>query len=124
MTAYEEIRQLAARYAHALDARELDTLVNLFVDDVQVGPDGRGRDALRVFFEAELRDLTATFLLVGSHVIDLVDDNHASGQVYCHGQIQRQGTWVDQAICYTDSYERRDGHWLFVRRRHDVRHER
>ena len=37
LIAHEEIRQLASRYAIALDSRDLDTLVNLFVDDVQVG---------------------------------------------------------------------------------------
>ena len=37
LVAHEEIRQLAARYAIALDARDLDTLVGLFVYDVRVG---------------------------------------------------------------------------------------
>ncbi len=41
LLAYEEIRQLAARYAVATDARDLDALVALFVDDVQVGRDLR-----------------------------------------------------------------------------------
>ena len=32
LVAHEEIRQLASRYAVALDARDLDSLVSLFVD--------------------------------------------------------------------------------------------
>ena len=46
LLAYEEIGQLAARYAVATDARDLDALVALFVDDVQVGKrPGRPRRA-------------------------------------------------------------------------------
>ena len=33
----DEIRQLAVRYAWAVDSRDLDTLVSLFVPDVQIG---------------------------------------------------------------------------------------
>ncbi|MEX2100868.1 MAG: nuclear transport factor 2 family protein [Acidimicrobiia bacterium] len=40
LEAHEEIRQLAARYALALDSRAVATMVSLFVDDVAVG-DGR-----------------------------------------------------------------------------------
>ena len=42
LLAREEIRDLAHRYAAALDARDLDTLVGLFCSDVQVGKGARG----------------------------------------------------------------------------------
>ncbi|MEL7209806.1 MAG: nuclear transport factor 2 family protein, partial [Actinomycetota bacterium] len=28
--------------------------------------------------------------------------------------------WIRQSIIYRDTYERRDGRWLFVRRRHHL----
>jgi ketosteroid isomerase-like protein len=118
LVAHEQIRQLAARYAVALDARDLDTLVALFVDDVQVGRTERGRDALRENFDAQLRPLGVTVLQPASHVIDVLDIDHARGIVSCHGEIQREGGTVVQAIQYHDTYERRNGRWLFVRRRH------
>ncbi len=117
LLAYEEIRQLAARYAVALDARNLDDLTALFVDDVQVGSE-RGRAALRADLDASLRAVGRTFLLVGTHVIDLVDDDHATGSVYCKGEIQVGERWIQQAILYEDTYARRDEAWRFVRRRH------
>ncbi|MEJ2207402.1 MAG: nuclear transport factor 2 family protein [Gemmatimonadota bacterium] len=46
----DEIRQLPHRYALAVDTRNLDDLVALFVDDVRVGRGGRGRSALRAWF--------------------------------------------------------------------------
>jgi uncharacterized protein (TIGR02246 family) len=120
LLAYEEIRQLPARYALSMDTRDLDTLVSLFVDDVQVGRDSFGRDALRASFETSLREVGITILNVGTHVIDLVDDDHATGHVYCKGEIQDGERWIHQAILYRDTYERRDGRWYFVRRRHEL----
>lgn len=118
LVAHEQIRQLASRYAVAIDSRDLDTLVNLFVEDVRVGRDRVGRDALRANFTEQLRDLGVTILLVGNHVISVVDDDHATGIVSCRGEIEMGDQWVVQAIQYHDTYERRDGTWFFVRRRH------
>jgi ketosteroid isomerase-like protein len=112
------IRQLVARYALATDSRDLDGLVALFVDDVQVGADSHGRDALREFFDRSLRDVGVTILFVGNHVIDFDDADHARGVVYCRGEIQVDDRWVIQAIQYRDTYERRDGTWFFARRKH------
>ena len=117
LVAYEDIRQLVARYALAVDSRDLDSLVELFVDDVRVG-DERGRVALRQSFDASLRGVGVTILNVGTHVIDLVDESHATGSVYCKGEIQDGDRWIHQAILYRDTYERRAGRWFFVRRVH------
>ena len=65
-----------------------------------------------------LREVGRTFLLVGTHVIDLVDADHATGSVYCKGEIQVGERWIHQAILYEDRYERREGSWQFVRRIH------
>jgi len=120
LLAHEEIRQLAAHYAVAIDSRDLDALVGLFVDDVRVGRDASGRDALKASFDESLRGIGVSMLNVGTHAIDLVDADHATGAVYCHGQIQDGDRWIHQFILYRDTYERRDGRWLFVRRIHEL----
>lgn len=120
LLAYEQIRQLAAHYAVAVDSRDLDALVALFVDDVQVGRDTVGPDALRASFDQSLRAIGVSILNVGTHAIDLLDADHATGSVYCHGQIQDGGRWVHQMILYRDTYERRRGEWRFVRRIHEL----
>jgi len=118
LLAYEEIRQLAAHYAAALDARDLDRLVALFVPDVRVGRHGRGREALRASFDQQLRAIGVSFLLVGGHAIDLESADRASGVVSCKAEIEVSGRWVHQAIQYHDRYARHEDRWLFVRRRH------
>jgi hypothetical protein len=118
LLAHQEIQQLAHRYAVAMDARDLDSLVALFVPDVQVGREASGRDALRASFDRQLRAVGITFLHVGTHAIDLVDEENASGVVYCRAEIQDGVRWIVQAIQYHDTYARRDGRWYFVRRKH------
>ena len=118
LLARDEIRGLAQRYAVAIDARDLDALVALFVPDVRVGPDATGRDALRADFDRQLRAIGVSILFVGNHVIDFDADDRARGIVYCSAQIQDGAHWIRQAIRYDDSYARREGRWLFVRRKH------
>jgi hypothetical protein len=122
LVAHDEIRMLASRYAVAVDSRDLDTLVSLFVPDVRVGSDTIGRDALRAAFVVSLSEVGVTILHVGTHVIDLVDADHATGVQYSAGQIEDGDRWIHQAIVYRDTYARHDGRWLFVRRIHELFH--
>jgi len=115
LLAYEQIRQLASRYALAIDSRDLDALVALFVDDVRVGRDERGREALRRNFDRQLREIGISILFVGNHVIDLEDDGRARGVVYCKAEIQHRERWIQQAIQYRDTYERREDRHPYTR---------
>jgi hypothetical protein len=96
----EQIRQLPARYALALDMRDLDALAGLFPEDVEVGK-SRGREALRAWFDRTLRvQFTGTSHHVGHHVIEFEDG----------------AEWVIMQMMYVDDYERRNGRWFFRRR--------
>lgn len=118
LVAYEQIRQLASRYAVSMNHRDLDALVELFTPDVRVGRDGCGRQALRDNFVEQLRPLGRSILQVTNQVIDLIDADHASGIVGTRAEIELDREWVVQLIEYHDTYERRDGRWLFARRKH------
>src|SRR5690242_11298450 len=54
LLAYEHIRQLAHRYALAVNMRDLDALVDLFVDDVKVAGGRSGRPALKDTFRRHM----------------------------------------------------------------------
>lgn len=123
LDAYDQIRQLAVRYAAAMVVRDGDALAGLYVDDVRVGDGRTGRDALReAYFGTELDRLEISVLHPGSHVIDLdpARPERASGSVYTLGQIHTAGRWIRQAICYFDRYAKRDGQWLFISRDHQL----
>jgi SnoaL-like domain len=118
--ALESIRQLPARYATYVDARDIDALLTLYVDDCPVG-DQTGLDALRERFESSLgagAPFRATVHLVGNHVIDFDDDpDRARGVVYCRAEHEFPDRWVVAALQYWDEYERRGSRWLFRSRR-------
>jgi ketosteroid isomerase-like protein len=118
LVAEADIRQLVARYAVALDRRDLETLVALFVPDVRAGQGTRGHAALREGFDSQLRTVGMTVLNVGTHQIDLTGPDDATGHVYCKAEIQDGDRWIHQAIRYDDTYCRVDGDWRFVRRQH------
>ncbi|WP_299573084.1 nuclear transport factor 2 family protein [uncultured Williamsia sp.] len=116
LEALDEIRQLAAKYAVALDQRDLDAVVGLFVDDVGAPGGRRGREALRDWYDAAMRrDLLGTAHGIVGHVID-VDGPAASGIVYSRNDLETESTWLVEFVAYLDSYERRDGRWWFRRR--------
>ena len=113
------IGQLPIRYALAVDGRDVDAWVSLFVPDVRVGRDRSGRDALRGYIEPMLRTFRRSVHQICGHRIDLddADADRASGAVYCRAEHEVEDRWIVMAICYFDDYRRVDGDWLFERRR-------
>jgi ketosteroid isomerase-like protein len=111
------ISQLPSRYAMALDARDLDALVALFVDDVLAGEHGSGRDALKRWYEEVLRRFYRSIHLVCGHQFEFVDSDNATGAVYCRAEHEDGEGWYVIAMRYEDVYQRRDGQWHFVKRR-------
>jgi hypothetical protein len=111
------IQQLPIRYALAVDGRDLDAWVGLFVEDVNCGRHGRGRAVLRSLIEPQVRTFYRSIHQICGHEIDLIDAETATGKVYCRAEHEARGKWVVMAICYFDEYARRDGRWYFVRRK-------
>jgi hypothetical protein len=94
----------------------VDAWVGLFVPDVDVGRRGRGREVLRAYIEPQLRWFYRSIHQIVGHRIELVDDDWATGAVYCRAEHEVGARWVVMAICYFDRYRRVDGQWLFERR--------
>lgn len=113
------IQQLAVRYALAVDARDLDLMAEQWVPDAWMGrAHGAGPDGVRSFFEPVLRTFYRSIHMIAGHRIDLVDDDHATGQVICRAEHEINRRWVVQAIVYDDVYRRVEGRWGFVTRVH------
>ncbi|GGC03547.1 polyketide cyclase [Novosphingobium endophyticum] len=110
------IQQLPMRYALAVDGRDMDAWVKLFVPDVHCGRRGTGRDVLRSIIEPAVRTFYRSIHQICGHRVEFDDADHAHGVVYCRAEHEDDGKWVIMAIAYFDTYERRGGEWLFVRR--------
>jgi hypothetical protein len=113
------IAQLPIRYAMAVDGRDVEAWVNLFVPDVQVGRDCVGREALAEYIERSLRGFRRSVHLICGQRIDLDPDerDHASGATYCRAEHEVDDRWIVMAIAYFDIYQRVDGEWFFQRRK-------
>lgn len=111
------IQQLPIRYAMAVDGRDIEAWVNLFIEDVDCGRRGKGREVLKGFIAPTLANFYRSIHLICGHRIDFIDPDHAEGAVYCRAEHEDGDEWVNMAICYFDTYERRDGNWFFVRRK-------
>lgn len=126
LVSLEAIRDLAQRYALAVDGKDLDGIAALFVPDVDNGRYGPGPDGVRNFYDQALRRFHCSVHLVANHDVDLDSDDHdrASGVVYCLAQhhVLEPEHWFDEALAYFDTYERIEGargesEWRFRRRR-------
>ena len=61
--------------------------------------------------DPQVRTFYRSIHQICGHQVDFVDDDHATGKVYCRAEHEDRGRWVVMAICYFDEYERRDGRW-------------
>ena len=116
--AVHEIQQLVYRYALAFDTRDREMFLGLWAPSAEVVsfPDMDLETVRRVvdrFFA-----VGPSVLFVGNLIVDVQDDDHARGYVYCWAQIAQHGRMIDQTVVYRDAYVRHEGHWRFQTRRH------
>ena len=113
----EEIKDLSSKYSLALDVRDLDSLVNLFPENIMVGKGESGRLALKRWFDHTLRSqFTGTAHHVGNKIIEFLDDSHAIGVVYSKNEHETGKEWIIMQMMYWDEYEKIDKRWYFRRR--------
>jgi uncharacterized protein (TIGR02246 family) len=122
-----EIRDLAQRYAAGVAARDARAVSQLFDDEVDNGAYGKGKDATFDYYvDFFARDYRYSFMQVGTHQVDVIDDDHAVGVQFTRawsGRPDERG-WTDTMVVYFDTYLKRDGQWGFVHRRETLHHMR
>lgn len=90
----QAIQQLAGHYAMAVDARDVDAYLDCYVEDVDCGRRGRGREAFRPFVEAAIRNFYRSIHYVGTHVIDTLAGDHATGRQYGRCEHECGDAWI------------------------------
>ena len=123
LAAKDEIRELTARYCHAVVDGDAETIVSLFCRDGTFrahtsAPSGRAE--LLAFYGAGVGGRTHK-PFVQNHVIELHDEDHATGRCSVEIRVLQDGVAYTQAGHYHDTYRREDGRWRFAER-HYVRY--
>jgi hypothetical protein len=121
LLAKDEIRELAFRYALALDTRDFEMFAELFsregtFEGVLTGPTVGSREIARSVAKT-FKPFGATVHFVANHLIDLESESSARGVVYTRAEHEVDGQWIVQAMQYWDRYETEDGRWRFAGRR-------
>jgi hypothetical protein len=119
--AAEQIRQAALRYCRGVDRLDFELMFSAYhadaTDDHGVFV-GSARELCERVVRSHRR-YEATMHCVLNHAIDIVDDTHATGEVYnVTYLVQNDGerrlhTWWGR---YVDRYECRDGRWAIAHR--------
>ena len=111
------IRQLAARYARAVDSRNLADLGALFAPQTRFGEHGTGADGARAFYGPVLAGFYRSFHQIVGHVITDIEPDSARGTVYCRAEHEDGDHWIVNLMVYFDRYVRVGQNWHFLGRR-------
>ena len=115
------LAELPARYARAIDERDLESLMALFCDDaVFTHGDGRtaatGAAELRRFYAGFMESYDFSVHVPQTHVIEELDGERASGWVLGHAEVAEAGRLGAVAMRYDDEYRKVAGRWQFASR--------
>lgn len=113
MSDQDAIRELLAAYALALDADDIDECVNLFTEDAEFEVYGKtfvGHDGIGTMF----REAPNGLHLIGAARIDV---REGTASVRSQMLFVDAGTQHSRSALYDDDLVRREGQWLFGRRR-------
>jgi uncharacterized protein (TIGR02246 family) len=115
-----ELLELPARYARAIDDRDIPALIDTFCEDGRfVRADGSGpvgRDALERHYVGILRGYGMSLHVPHAQVIERLDGDEATGWVLAHAELCADDRYVVAAMRYEDEYRRVDGRWRFSSR--------
>lgn len=118
LRAFQQIQQLPIRYANCMDRKDIDALLPLFSDRISMGPAGKGREGVRVFYTKAWSGFQRSVHRISNHAVDLTSEDTATGHVYCLGEQQvADGKWNRLMMSYDDRYVLEDGLWRFAKRK-------
>jgi len=110
----QELRDLTLRYCRAIDDSDWVALRELFTDEARAGAVGGDETVQR------LRSIRSTYgrTIHTAHgqLVEFTDDDHATGMVPSHAELDIKGETVVCAMRYYDDYVRESGGWRFARR--------
>ncbi|MEM7019694.1 MAG: nuclear transport factor 2 family protein, partial [Pseudomonadota bacterium] len=124
LEAKDEIRELTARYCHAVVDGDADTIVSLFCEDGVfrshiLAP--QGHTALREFYAGGVGGKTHK-PFIQNHVIEFDDESNAHGRCSVEIRVLQDGEAYTQSGHYFDKYRKVNGRWRFAERHYHRYH--
>jgi ketosteroid isomerase-like protein len=119
----EEIRELTARYCHAIAAADVAKIVSLFCKDGSFCTNDQvmtGTIALTKFYSS--LSGTPPIPFIQNHVIDELNESEARARCSAEIRLVQNGESVTGAGWYADTYRRVEGQWKFLERRFHIFH--
>ena len=117
----EAIESLKARYWRAIDRKLPDDVAACLTADAIIDFEGLPRFDSRDEFMSVVRGAAANACLFNMHhgqnpSISLTGEHSATGtwEIFYYGIDVKAGTLVQMAGAYSDTYVRRNGHWLIA----------
>jgi SnoaL-like domain len=111
----QELRDLTLRYCRAIDDSDWAALRVLFADRAGIAGAPGGDETVD-----QLRAIRSTYgrTIHTAHgqLVEFTDDDHATGMVPAHAELDITGETVICAMRYYDDYVREAGEWRFARR--------
>lgn len=116
-----ELQELPARYARAIDDRDIGALLSLFCEDATFcHGDGsvaaRGIEEIERFYRQILGGYSFSIHLPYAQVVERIDGDQAAGWVLGRAELAENGRLGVTAMRYEDEYQRVSGRWRFASR--------
>ncbi|MEM7253253.1 MAG: nuclear transport factor 2 family protein [Pseudomonadota bacterium] len=123
LEAKDEIRELTARYCHAVVDGDAATIVTLFCEDGafrmrKAGAEGQA--ALATFYQGLSAKTHKPF--IQNHVIEFESNTEATGRCSVEIRIVQDGAAYTAAGHYIDRYRKENGAWRFADRQYNSYH--
>jgi len=110
-----EIQDLAVRYFIAIDDSDYAGLLAMYTEKARLG-EIAGRQEVVDLLRAIRSTYGRTIHTSHGHTVRFVDDDHATGIMLSHAELDIAGQTIHAAIRYYDDYEREEGAWRFANR--------
>lgn len=119
LLAREQLRDLVARYAMAVDDHDLEAVATMFHPDAVFDRDGHlahGWDEIAETLGASMRGFRRMLHTPHAAVVELVGADVASGDSSGHAELVTSRGVLLAAYRYADEFARHEGRWVFTRR--------
>lgn len=115
----EQMRDLVARYAFAVDDHDLATIATMFHPEAVFDRDGhcaRGWPEIAETLAASMRGFRRMLHTPHANVVELTGPDAGRGISSGHAELVTSRGVLLAAYRYADQYARHDGRWCFTRR--------